>query len=782
MQPSLDPLNFQNLQINSRYQASAPAPIQQSNQYIPSRPRQHYSTFSTASQVSVPLVLPLGPSGQISLNRPNLDTAKPPLYSSAYVQQTPTGIQKSPTKRFLHPQLPHPNYGTTETSRDVLLMRTPPTVQDLHISRLSPQPPPNNLLLIVSTYIYIYKINIPLINNSSVIRCTKCRSYINPFIQFAEGGTKWQCNLCDTKNQVPPFFDWDSINQRPVDRWSRVELNHGCVDIVAPSEYAQDPLQPPVYVFIIDVSVQAVQAGILPVVANSILEALDSIPNPEGRVKVTFLTVDSGVGFYSLSGKQPELMVVSDLSEIYLPRTPDDLVVNLLECRPIVEDLLKRMSEMHVKRCTNLNCLGVAIEAAKQLLDFYRSISSDCCKANISVDMFVFGSNSVDLATMNMLPRFTGGHTHYFPGFNGANGAEANKLRQEILCMLNQDIGLEGVMRTRCSSGIACTSFHGNITPLSSDVMLLPNVPQGQSFCVEMSIEAEICTSTSFFQTALIYTTSSGERRIRVMTLCLPVTKTIEKAVTQKRRHGRDHLVKETAEICKAYNKEMTGAKQNGENNISICHNLSLLPLLIFGILKSETFNEVNIVPWNICTQTTLLLRTLPLQEWARIVHPNLYSLHNLPPLDGIQNHTMPLPMNLSLEKFDSHGCYLLENGQRIMIWIGRNAVPQLCKDLLNVSDIHQINTGQVDCLPKIDNPLSQRVNSIIEHIRSRKNSHTYYPSIYIIREDAESPLRSLFLSHLVESTGSSHATEKKNIISNLNYLSWLHHISNSSY
>ncbi|OAD80932.1 hypothetical protein PHYBLDRAFT_17480, partial [Phycomyces blakesleeanus NRRL 1555(-)] len=692
-------------------------------------------------------------------------------------------------------------------------------------------------------------INIPLINNSSVIRCTKCRSYINPFIQFAEGGTKWQCNLCDTKNQVPPFFDWDSINQRPVDRWSRVELNHGCVDIVAPSEYAQDPLQPPVYVFIIDVSVQAVQAGILPVVANSILEALDSIPNPEGRVKVTFLTVDSGVGFYSLSGKQPELMVVSDLSEIYLPRTPDDLVVNLLECRPIVEDLLKRMSEMHVKRCTNLNCLGVAIEAAKQLLissggkivcfqgslpsvgegairsedfkkavssempimayqeDFYRSISSDCCKANISVDMFVFGSNSVDLATMNMLPRFTGGHTHYFPGFNGANGAEANKLRQEILCMLNQDIGLEGVMRTRCSSGIACTSFHGNITPLSSDVMLLPNVPQGQSFCVEMSIEAEICTSTSFFQTALIYTTSSGERRIRVMTLCLPVTKSlselyaradqvaiakslclqsIEKAVTQKRRHGRDHLVKETAEICKAYNKEMTGAKQNGENNISICHNLSLLPLLIFGILKSETFNEVNIVPWNICTQTTLLLRTLPLQEWARIVHPNLYSLHNLPPLmvskDGIQNHTMPLPMNLSLEKFDSHGCYLLENGQRIMIWIGRNAVPQLCKDLLNVSDIHQINTGQVDCLPKIDNPLSQRVNSIIEHIRSRKNSHTYYPSIYIIREDAESPLRSLFLSHLVESTGSSHATEKKNIISNLNYLSWLHHISNSSY
>ena len=32
-------------------------------------------------------------------------------------------------------------------------------------------------------------------------------------------------------------FDYDSVAQRPVDRWKRPELNYGCVEFVAPTEY-----------------------------------------------------------------------------------------------------------------------------------------------------------------------------------------------------------------------------------------------------------------------------------------------------------------------------------------------------------------------------------------------------------------------------------------------------------------------------------------------------------------------------------------------------------------
>jgi protein transport protein SEC24 len=38
-------------------------------------------------------------------------------------------------------------------------------------------------------------------------------------------------------NDVPQAFDWDSVQQKSVDRWQRSELNYGVVEFVAPQEY-----------------------------------------------------------------------------------------------------------------------------------------------------------------------------------------------------------------------------------------------------------------------------------------------------------------------------------------------------------------------------------------------------------------------------------------------------------------------------------------------------------------------------------------------------------------
>lgn len=56
----------------------------------------------------------------------------------------------------------------------------------------------------------------------------------------------------------------------------------------------------------------------------------------------------------------------------------------------------------------------------------------------------------------------------------------------------------------------------------------------------------------------------------------------------------------------------------------------------------------------------------------------------------------MPPRMNLTSEKFERHGCYLIHDSQRIYIWIGKDAVPQLCNDLLGVPNIAQVQSGQV--------------------------------------------------------------------------------------
>lgn len=82
---------------------------------------------------------------------------------------------------------------------------------------------------------------IPVIEDQIISRCRRCRGYINPYVTFLDHGHRWRCNLCNLTNDVPQAFDWDSVQQKSVDRWQRSELNYGVVEFVAPQEYMVRP-------------------------------------------------------------------------------------------------------------------------------------------------------------------------------------------------------------------------------------------------------------------------------------------------------------------------------------------------------------------------------------------------------------------------------------------------------------------------------------------------------------------------------------------------------------
>jgi protein transport protein SEC24 len=118
---------------------------------------------------------------------------------------------------------------------------------------------------------------VPVVTDTVIARCRRCRTYINPYVQFLEGGnryilcftsppetegpSRWRCCMCNMTNEVPQLFDWDQVRNQPGDRWSRAELNHSVVEFIAPTEYMVRPPQPAVYIFLIDVSNSAVQSG-----------------------------------------------------------------------------------------------------------------------------------------------------------------------------------------------------------------------------------------------------------------------------------------------------------------------------------------------------------------------------------------------------------------------------------------------------------------------------------------------------------------------------------------
>lgn len=125
------------------------------------------------------------------------------------------------------------------------------------------------------------------------------------------------------------------------------------------------------------------------------------------------------------------------------------------------------------------------------------------------------------------LSKFTGGHHYYFPGFNGWREEDAQKLEYEMGWFLAQETGLEAVLRIRASKGIRLSAFHGSFFLRSMDLLALPNVTPDHAYGVEYQIEEEITGTTACFQTAVLHTSCHGERRIRVITMGLPITKSV---------------------------------------------------------------------------------------------------------------------------------------------------------------------------------------------------------------------------------------------------------------
>lgn len=56
----------------------------------------------------------------------------------------------------------------------------------------------------------------------------------------------------------------------------------------------------------------------------------------------------------------------------------------------------------------------------------------------------------------------------------------------------------------------------------------------------------------------------------------------------------------------------------------------------------------------------------------------------------------MPTPMPPTSERFEKHGLFLIEDGQTMFLWVGRDAVPQLIMDVFDLPTYEQLRGGKV--------------------------------------------------------------------------------------
>ncbi|TYH30456.1 hypothetical protein ES288_A01G096700v1 [Gossypium darwinii] len=638
---------------------------------------------------------------------------------------------------------------------------------------------------------------VPVINFAltGIIRCRRCRTYVNPYVTFTDAGRKWRCNICSLLNDVPGeyFANLDATGKR-IDLDQRPELIKGSVEFVPPMEYMVQPPMTPPYFFLIDVSISAVRSGMIEVVAQTIRSCLDELPGFP-RTQIGFITFDSTIRFYNMKSSltQPQMMVVSDLDDIFVP-LPDDLLVNLSESRNVVEKFLDSLPSMFQDNVNVESAFGSALKAAFMVMGrlklrghdlhvygtdkehtlrlpedtFYKQMAADLTKFQIGVNIYAFSDKYTDIASLGTLEKYTGGQVYYYPSFQSSIHGE--KLRHELAKDLTRETAWEAVMRIRCGKGIRFTSYHGNFMLRSTDLLALPALDCDKAYAMQ-------------------YTASCGERRIRVHTAAAPVVAdlgamycvadmsaivsllcrlgnllfvlldlsfrgsllflinrgfaAIEKTLTNKLEDARNYLQLRIVKALREYRNLYAVQHQLGARMI---YPESLKFLCLYGLALSKSVplkgGYADAQLDERCAAGFTMM-ALPDKKLLKLLYPSLirideFLLKPFAQTNDFKNIVKRLP--LVAESLDSRGLYIYDDGFRFVIWFGRMLSPDIARNLIGPDFAAELSRVM---LSRHDNEMSRRLMGILKKLK--ESDHSYYQLSYLVRQ-GEQPKEGLLL------------------------------------
>lgn len=680
--------------------------------------------------------------------------------------------------------------------------------------------------------------------SAGIIRCKRCRTYINAFVHWVEHGRRWRCNICAQMNDTPAayFCHLDEGGLRK-DRFERPELSKGIVEFIAPAEYMVRPPQEPTYFFVLDVSATAVRSGMLQSAANAIKASLDDLPG-RGRTKIGFVTFDNSVHYYNMGSDlaQPQMLVVSDLKELFVP-LPDNLLVNLQESRSVVESFLDSLPEMFAKNpVVSQSCLGPALKAAFTVMKsvggkmcvfqsimpnlgdgalkprenqslmgtptevkllrpesaWYKDTAVEFSRQQISVDMFLFPYQYMDLAALGELPKMTSGNLYSYVMFNYEK--DGQRFEEQLNKTLTTTTAFEAVMRIRCTKGMRITNFYGNFFIRGTDLMALPNVNSDSVFGFDLvHDEQNVASNYVTIQAALLYTSSEGQRRIRVMTQAIPVTgissdvvkgMDVNTACNLLCKQGVDVSVKTSIDQARQRLQSacvdlIRAAKGGDRRSVSgysvpqgpaeteekpIPENLDLYPLYTLAMMKNVAFRGGTDVHPDERIQSYHLINRMWLDVSKTFIYPRLFALHTMGggsgyPAEGsveanVDKYVgrgmieLPPTLGLSIDSVSSEGIYLLDNGIDMYVWVGRQASPGMVSSLFGVTSLEHADPANLSLQTSGDD-LANRVGAIVQGLREYPGDpYVVSPKVHVVKE-GDQFMESRFFWFLVEDAAS---------------------------
>uniref|UniRef100_A0A673AJU0 SEC24 homolog D, COPII coat complex component n=1 Tax=Sphaeramia orbicularis TaxID=375764 RepID=A0A673AJU0_9TELE len=636
------------------------------------------------------------------------------------------------------------------------------------------------------------------------IRCNRCKAYMCPFMQFIDGGRRYQCGFCNCVNEVPVFYfqHLDHMGRR-VDFYERPELSLGSYECLATLDYCKNNKapNPPAYIFMIDVSYNNIKSGLVKLICDELKTLLEKLPREEGAessaIKVGFVTYNKVLHFYNVKSAlaQPQMMVVSDTAEMFVPLL-DGFLVNYQDSKAVIYNLLDQIPDMFADTNESETVFAPVIQAGvealkaaecsgklfifqssmptaeapgklknrddKKLINtdkektlfqpqkgVYEQLVKDCVASGCCVDLFLFPSQYVDLATMANVPCHTGGSVYKYNNFQVETDGEhfLRDLRKDI----QKNIGFDAIMRVRTSTGFRATEFFGGIYMNNTTDIEMAAVDCDKAVTVEFKHDDALLNKC-----ALLYTTISGQRRLRIHNLSLNCSsqlldlykscetdslinffaKSAYRAIlNQPIKNVREILINQTAHMLACYRKNC--ASPSAASQLILPDAMKVFPVYMNSLMKTAPLVGNTELSTDDRAHQRLSVTAMGVEDTQLLLYPRLIPLHNM----DVGSEALPAPVRCSEERLTDAGMFLLENGHSLFLWLGQACSPDLIQSIFNLPSLA--------ALPELDNPLSKKVQSIISGLLEKRPNSM---KLQIVRQRDKPEI--LFRQFLVEDKG----------------------------
>ncbi|KAF3934740.1 hypothetical protein ABW20_dc0107187 [Dactylellina cionopaga] len=645
-------------------------------------------------------------------------------------------------------------------------------------------------------------------------RCRRCRTYINPFMQFTSSGSKFVCNMClFPNNEVSPEYFQPIDNQgRRIDRDSRPELSRGTVEFVVPKEYWAKPPTPLRWLFLIETSREAVDKGWTDVVSKAIkaalydgVEEVEGEPDEDGQAttqikdrklpkgcKIGIVTFDKDIGFYNLSPKLDgaQLMMMTDLEEPFVP-LEDGLFVDPYEARSQIEGLLDLLPSLHlhtrIPESAILPVLTTAVSALeatggrivccmttlptlkvtgnlvmrddpnthtgeKERLLFktenptYVALAKKLVDSGIGIDMMLGPSTYVDVATLGHLSATSGGDTFFFPNFVASR--DGPKVSKEIAHAITRESGFQALMKVRCSNGLQVNAYHGNFLQKTFGGDLeMGTIDADKSIAVMFTYDGKLDPKLdAHFQSALLYTTASGERRVRVQNIVAAVTEAgrevlrfvdqeavvsiiakeaANKMLERNLKDIRQSITEKCIDILANYRKHFSTQTPPGQ--LVLPENMKEFAMYMLALVKCRAF-RAGPISSDMRTHAMRLIKQMPPSELLSYLYPRILALHTLLPEQGFPDAntgllSIPSQIRASFSRIEEGGAYLVDNGQTCLLWLHAHVSPNLIEDLFGEGkdSLQGLDPFASEVIPVLDMHLNAQTRNLVRWLEEKR-------------------------------------------------------------